>query len=94
MMKSFFKKGVVLETKSLKALNEAYYESDESLKPLKNQKAMLTIKAALASIRQDYLVYQLFYKKETATDYSYFFESIMDTLKSYLDYCELVLNVF
>lgn len=91
-MNQFFKKGFRLETKSLKALNEAYYESDELLKPLKNQKAILTVKVALASIRQDYLVYQLFYKKETATDYSYFFESIMDTLKSYLDYCNLVLN--
>ena len=93
-MKEFFKKGFNLETKSLRSLNEAYYESDDSLKPLKTQKALLTVKAALASIRQDYLVYQLFYKKETATDYSYFFESIMDTLKSYLDYCELVLNTF
>lgn len=93
-MKEFFKKGFNLETKSLKSLNEAYYESDETLKPLKNQKAILTVKTALASIRQDYLVYQLFYKKETATDYSYFFESLIDTLKSYLDYCELVLNTF
>lgn len=91
-MKEFFKKGFNLETKSLRSLNEAYYESDETLKPLKNQKAILTVKTALASIRQDYLVYQLFYKKETATDYSYFFESLIDTLKSYLDYCELVLN--
>ena len=91
-MNQFFKKGARLETISLRALNEAYYESDDALKPLKCQKALLTIKAALASIRQDYLVYQLFYKKETATDYSYFFESIIDTLKSYLDYCELVLN--
>ena len=91
-MKEFFKKGFKLETKSLKSLNEAYYESDETLKPLKNQKAILTVKTALASIRQDYLVYQLFYKKETATDYSYFFESLIDTLKSYLDYCNLVLN--
>lgn len=93
-MKKFFEKGVKLETESLRSLNEAYYESDKTLKALKNQKAILTIKAALASIRQDYLVYQLFYKKETATDYSYFFESIIDTLKSYLDYCELVLNAF
>lgn len=91
-MKEFFKKAIKLETKSLKSLNEAYYESDDSLKPLKNQKAILTVKTALASIHQDYLVYQLFYKKETATDYSYFFESIIDTLKSYLDYCNLVLN--
>ena len=91
-MKELFKKGFKLETKSLKSLNEAYYENDETLKPLKNQKAILTVKTALASIQQDYLVYQLFYKKETATDYSYFFESIMNTLKSYLDYCELVLN--
>lgn len=91
-MKQFFKKGVKLETKSLRSINEAYYESNDSLKPLKCQKALLTIKAALESIRQDYLVYQLFYKKETATDYSYFFESIIDTLKSYLDYYELVLN--
>lgn len=93
-MKELFKKGFNLETKSLKSLNEAYYESDETLKPLKNQKAILTVKVALASIRQDYLVYQLFYKKETATDYSYFFESLIDTLKNYLDYCELVLNIF
>ena len=91
-MKELFKKGVKLETKSLRSLNEAYYESDDSLKPLKNQKAILTVKTALASIHQDYLVYRLFYKKETATDYSYFFESLIDTLKSYLDYCELVLN--
>lgn len=91
-MNRFFKKGLKLETISLRSLNEAYYESDELLKPLKNQKALLTVKAALASIQQDYLVYQLFYKKETATDYSYFFESIMDTLTSYLDYCNLVLN--
>ena len=91
-MNQFFINGFRLETESLRSLNEAYYESDETLKPLKNQKALLTVKTALASIRQDYLVYQLFYKKETTTDYSYFFESIMDTLKSYLDYCELVLN--
>jgi hypothetical protein len=93
-MNQFFINGVRLETESLRSLNEAYYENDETLKPLKNQKALLTIKTALASIRQNYLVYQLFYKKETATDYSYFFESIIDTLKSYLDYCELVLNTF
>lgn len=91
-MKELFKKGFKLETKSLRSLNEAYYENDETLKPLKNQKAILTVKVALASIRQDYLVYQLFYKKETATDYSYFFESLINTLKSYLDYCNLVLN--
>lgn len=91
-MKELFEKGFKLETKSLRSLNEAYYENDETLKPLKNQKAILTVKTALASIRQDYLVYQLFYKKETATDYSYFFESLIDTLKSYLDYCNLVLN--
>lgn len=91
-MNQFFKNGFRLETKSLRSLNEAYYENDETLKPLKNQKAILTVKAALASIRQDYLVYQLFYKKETATDYSYFFESLINTLKSYLDYCNLVLN--
>lgn len=91
-MKELFEKGFKLETKSLRSLNEAYYENDETLKPLKNQKAILTVKTALASIRQDYLVYQLFYKKETATDYSYFFESLIETLKSYLDYCNLVLN--
>ena len=91
-MNQFFKNGFRLKTKSLRSLNEAYYENDETLKPLKNQKAILTVKAALASIRQDYLVYQLFYKKETATDYSYFFESLINTLKSYLDYCNLVLN--
>ena len=91
-MNQFFINGFRLETESLRSLNEAYYENDETLKPLKNQKAILTVKAALESIRQDYLVYQLFYKKETATDYSYFFESLIDTLKSYLDYCNLVLN--
>ena len=79
-MKELFEKGFKLETKSLRSLNEAYYENDETLKPLKNQKALLTIKTALTSIRQDYLVYQLFYKKETATDYSYFFESLIDTV--------------
>lgn len=91
-MKEFFKKAVKLETKSLRSLNEAYYESDKTLRPLKSRQALLTVKAALASIRQDYLVYQLYYKEKTATDYSYFFESIMDTLRSYLDYCNLVLN--
>lgn len=93
-MKELFKKGFKLETISLRSLNEAYYENDETLKPLKNQKAILTVKTALASIRQDYLVYQLFYKKETTTDYSYFFESLIDTLRSYLDYCNLVLSTF
>ena len=34
-MKHFFKKGLKLETISLRSLNEAYYESDETLKPLK-----------------------------------------------------------
>ena len=63
-MNQFFEKGFKLETKSLRSLNEAYYESDETLKPLKNQKALLTVKTALASIRQDYLVYQLFTKKK------------------------------
>ena len=29
-MKHFFKKGLKLETISLRSLNEAYYESDES----------------------------------------------------------------
>lgn len=91
-MNQFFINGFRLETKSLRSLNEAYYESDETLKALKNQKALLTVKAALASISQDYLVYQLFYKKETATDYSYFFESIINTLKNYLNYCNLILN--
>ena len=91
-MNQFFINGVRLETESLRSLNEAYYENNETLKPLKNQKAILTVKAAVASIHQDYLVYQLFYKKETATDYSYFFESLINTLKSYLDYCNLVLN--
>ena len=80
-MNQFFKNGFRLETESLRMLNEAYYESDESLKPLKTQKAILTVKATLASIREDYLVYQLFYKKETATDYSYFFESLIDSSK-------------
>lgn len=33
-MNHFFKKGVKLETKSLRSLNEAYYENDETLKPI------------------------------------------------------------
>jgi len=37
-MKELFEKGFKLETKSLRSLNEAYYENDETLKPLKNQK--------------------------------------------------------
>lgn len=91
-MTSFFKKAVKLETKSLKALNEAYYESNESLKALKCRQAKVIVDTSLKDIYGDYIIYQLYYKKETVTDYSYFFESIMDTLKSYLDYCELVLN--
>lgn len=93
-MKSFFKKGARLETESLKAINEAYYESDDSLKALKCRQAKVIVDTSLKDIYGDYIIYQLYYKKETTTDYSYFFESIMDTLRSYLDYCELVLNVF
>lgn len=51
-MNQFFINGFRLETESLRSLNEAYYENDETLKPLKNQKAILTVKAALASIRR------------------------------------------
>lgn len=93
-MNQFFKKGFRLETKSLKSLNEAYYESDETLKSLKCRQAKVIVDTSLKDIYSDYIIYQLYYKKETATDYSYFFESIIDTLKSYLDYCELVLNTF
>lgn len=93
-MNQFFRNGVKAETESLKALNEAYYETDEKLKALKNRQAKVTTEVAIKNIYGDYIVYQLYYKEKTATDYSYFFESIIDTLKSYLDYCELVLNTF
>lgn len=91
-MNQFFINGVRLETESLNALNEAYYENDETLKPLKNQKAKITTKAALKRLQGDYFHYRVCYKDYFATDYSYFFESLIDTLKSYLDYCNLVLN--
>lgn len=91
-MNQFFKNGVRLETESLNALNEAYYETDETLKSLKCQKAKITTKAALKRLQGDYFHYQIYYKDHFATDYSYFFESLIDTLKSYLDYCNLVLN--
>lgn len=91
-LKYFFKNGIVLETKSLKALNEAYYESDESLKKIKGNVAKSTVKLALGSIYEDYLTYRICYNQKFATDYSYFFENIIDTLNAYLDYCDLVLN--
>ena len=91
-MNQFFKNGVRLETESLKMLNEAYYESDESLKRSKCQIAKITVDVALKRLQGDYFHYQVCYKDHFTTDYSYFFESIIDTLKSYLDYCELVLK--
>lgn len=91
-LKALFKKGVTLETKSLKALNEAYYESDDSLKKIKSNVAKSTVRLALGSIYDDYFIYQVCYKKECATNYSYFFENIIDTLNAYLDYCDLVLT--
>ena len=91
-MNQFFINGVKLETESLKALNDAYYETDDRLKRSKCQTAKITTKAALRRLQGDYFHYQVCYKDHLATDYSYFFESIIDTLKSYLDYCELVLN--
>lgn len=91
-MKEFFINGVRLETESLKALNDAYYETDDRLKRSKCQTAKITTKAALKRLQGDYFHYQVCYKDHLATDYSYFFESLIDTLKSYLDYCEIVLN--
>lgn len=91
-MNQFFINGIRLEAESLRSLNEAYYESDDSLKPLKCQKAKITVEVALRRLQGDYFHYQVCYKDHFATDYSYFFESLIDTLKSYLDYCNLVLN--
>ena len=91
-MNQFFKNGVRLETESLNALNEAYYETNDDLKSLKYQKAKITVEVALKRLQGDYFHYQVCYKDHFATDYSYFFESLIDTLKNYLDYCNLVLN--
>ena len=91
-MNQFFINGVKLETESLNAINDAYYETDEALKSLKCQKAKITTEVALKRLQGDYFHYQVCYKDHFATDYSYFFESLIDTLKSYLDYCNLVLN--
>ena len=91
-MNQFFINGVRLETESLKALTEAYYETDKTLKRSKCHQAKITTKAALRRLQGDYFHYQVCYKDYIATDYSYFFESLIDTLKSYLDYCNLVLN--
>lgn len=91
-MNQFFKNGFKLETESLNALNEAYYETNDDLKSLKYQKAKITVEVALKRLQGDYFHYQVYYKNHFATDYSYFFESLIDTLKSYLDYCNLVLN--
>lgn len=91
-MNQFFINGVRLETESLRSLNEAYYESDESLKHSKCRQAKITTEVALKRLQGDYFHYQMWYKNHFATDYSYFFESLIDTLKSYLDYCNLVLN--
>lgn len=91
-MNQFFKNGFSLETESLNALNEAYYETNNDLKSLKCQKAKITVEVALKHLQGDYFHYQVCYKDHFATDYSYFFESLIDTLKSYLDYCNLVLN--
>ena len=91
-MKELFKKGFKLETISLRSLNEAYYENDETLKRSKCRQAKITTEVALKRLQGDYFHYQVCYKDHFATDYSYFFESLIDTLKSYLDYCNLVLN--
>ena len=91
-MNQFFINGVKLETESLKSLNEAYYESDEALKHSKCHQAKITTEIALKRLQDDYFHYQVCYKDHFTTDYSYFFESLIDTLKSYLDYCNLVLN--
>lgn len=91
-MNQFFINGFRLETESLKSLNEAYYETDKTLKRSKCRQAKITTEVALKRLQGDYFHYQVCYKDHFATDYSYFFESLIDTLKSYLDYCELVLN--
>ena len=91
-MNQFFINGFRLETESLRMLNEAYYETDNHLKRSKCQTAKITTKAALKRLQGDYFHYQVCYKDHFTTDYSYFFESLIDTLKSYLDYCNLVLN--
>lgn len=64
MMTQFFRNAVKAETESLKALNEAYYESDEKLKALKNRQAKVTTEVAIKNIYGDYIVYQLYYKKK------------------------------
>ena len=69
-----------------------HYETDEALKRSKCRQAKITTKAALKRLQGDYFHYQICYKDHFTTDYSYFFESLIDTLKSYLDYCNLVLN--
>lgn len=91
-MNQFFINGVELETESLKALNDAYYETDKTLKHSKCRQAKITTEVALKRLQGDYFHYQVCYKNHLATDYSYFFESLINTLRSYLDYCELVLN--
>ena len=91
-MKEFFINGVRLETESLNAINEAYYKTDKTLKRSKCRQAKITTKAALKRLQGDYFHYQVCYKDHLATDYSYFFESLIDTLRSYIDYCNLVLN--
>lgn len=91
-MNQFFINGVRLETESLRILNDAYYETDEALKHSKCCQAKITTEAALKRLQGDYFHYQICYKDHFATDYRYFFESLIDTLKSYLDYCNLVLN--
>lgn len=91
-MNELFKSSCQAETNALKDLNEAYYETDNIMKPLRNRTAKTTTTVALKNVYGDYFLYQLNYKRKGTTDYSYFFESIIDTLKSYLDYCELVLN--
>ena len=91
-MTEFFKNGFRLETESFKALNDAYYETNSTLKRLKCQTAKLTVTMALTSLYADYADYIIRYKNQFATNYSYFFERIIDTLNDYLDYCNLVLN--
>ena len=53
-MNQFFKNGFRLETESLKALNDAYYETDEALKRSKCRQAKITVKAALRRLQGDY----------------------------------------
>lgn len=92
-MNQFFINGFRLETESLNALNDAYYETDDRLKRSKCQTAKITTKAALRRLQGDYFHYQVCYKDHFATDYSYFFESLIDTSMDYSLIFDIILYV-